>query len=131
MCHFFKRKIRVRVYQQQNVDFFFLFLQCTQALIVMQSLNRCHFLQTSVFCCGVRGQAQAVAACLLPPLSAAYLALNINLRFPSQVRNNRSMRVACLITSFTPNFHWSGPGVRGAAFWALCGEVGSSGRFWG
>ena len=43
----------------------------------------------------------------MPPLSAAYLALNINLRFPSQVRNNRSMRVACLITSFTPNFHCS------------------------
>lgn len=41
-----------------------IFLQCTHALIIIQSLKWCHFLQTSLFCCEVRGQAQAVAACL-------------------------------------------------------------------
>lgn len=40
------------------------FLQCTLALIIIQSLKWCHFLQTSLFCWEVRGQAQAVAACL-------------------------------------------------------------------
>lgn len=32
--------------------------------IIIRRLNRCHFLQTSVFCCEVRGQAKAAAACL-------------------------------------------------------------------
>lgn len=33
-------------------------------VIIIQSLNRCHFLQTSLLRCEVRGQAQAAAACL-------------------------------------------------------------------
>lgn len=41
-----------------------IFLKCTQALIIIQNVKWCHFLQTSMFCCEVRGQAQAVAACL-------------------------------------------------------------------
>lgn len=41
-----------------------IFCSALSTLIIIQRLKWCHFLQTSVFCCEVRGQAQAVAACL-------------------------------------------------------------------